>query len=565
MALEATNPIAQTFTIESKSVGSLPGVFLTQIGVYFKNKSSTLGAFCVVVQCNNGVPDTSKRMGSGHLLPGQILTSSDASAETVFRFQEPLMLQTDKAYAFYVYPDNNTPDFDMWVAEVGGKDVLTGQSVTTQPYSGVLFISSNGDTWTPIQTQDLKFNLYIAQFPVSTGKAVFRNDNIDFATLDLSSTGGIYRKTTSNPIFIGDIVYAANATNLTQILTDTTKYPVGFVTYVDEGRGTLNIRSNGKFSNTAYRNIRVYRTSDYANVQLITTDNLIANAIISTLDDIAYNAIVPKFKLNEPVGTYTDFNYYGTSNSTYTSALAKDTSANKVSNHDLKEFRDYERIVRSYSNEVATGGYGTKGTSTYEINLYTSSQYMTPVLDLSTKTIDYISNQINNDDTNEYTRYGNGKSKYISRTVVLDTVAEDLKVWVTGYRPAGTNIKVYGKFLNSQTDTDLFDNKPWTELTYLNNMGLIFSSPKDYEDYKDYQFGVSTSAIRPTSPINTIGYLDTVGDTGNGVVPGTLAYFDAANVKYWGFDTFSIKILLLSTDGANFPTMRDVRAVALQV
>lgn len=566
MALEATNPIAQTFTIDASSVGNLPGVFLTQIGVFFKNKSSSLGAFCVVVQTNNGVPDTSKRMGSGHLYPKDILVSEDGSAETIFKFQEPLMLQTDKPYAFYVYPDNNTPDYDMWCAEIGGKDILTGQAVTQQAYSGVLYISSNGNSWTAVQTQDLKFNLYIAQFPVSTGKVTFRNDKIDFITLDLSSSGGIFRKDNNVPIYIGDIVYAANATNLTQTLTDANTYPRGFVKYIDESRGVLQIKnSNGKFDSTAYKNLRIYRTSNYSNLQLITSSNLIANVTVLSVDDIPYNAVVPKFKINEPIGTYVDFKYYGTSNTSYSPSLTRETSGTAISNQDLFEFRDYERVIRSYSNEVTTGTYGTKGTSTYEIGLYTSSQYLSPVLDLSTKTIDYITNYINNDDTNEHTRYGNARSKYISKTVVLDAVAEDLRVWVTGYRPPGTNIKVYGKFLNSQTDSEIFDTKPWTELSYLDGLGAIYSSPKDFEDYKEYRFGVPSATSRPSTPVNTVSYLDSIGDAPNGISVGTLTYYTSAGVIHRGFDTFSIKIAIFSSDGANFPTMRDVRAVALQV
>jgi hypothetical protein len=570
MALETTNPIAQTFSIDSKSLGGLPGVFLTGIGIFFKNKSSTLGAFCVVVQCTNGVPDTSKRMGSGHLYPSQILTSDDASAETIFYFQEPLMLASDSMYAFYVYPDNNTTDFDIWVSEIGGKDTLTGQNVTQQPYSGVLYISSNGDSWTAVQSQDIKFNLYAANFPVSTGKVVFRNDNIDFCRLNM--TTGIFRKNSSTPINIGDLVYAANATDFT-VLTDTTKFPFGRVTYVDEVAGDLYIRSNGKFTNASvtpasanFGNLRIFRPPSEGDPTLLTETYRIANAAISVLDDIVYNAVVPRFRMNEPIGTAADYSYKGTANSSYSGgAFAKDSNFVKVYNQDLAELRDYERVLRSYSNEVATGSYGTKGNSTYEIDLYTNSQWLSPVIDLSTKTINYITNQINNDTTNEHTRYGSSRSKYISRTVVLDTVAEDLKVWVTGYRPAGTNIYVYAKFLNSQVDSDLFDTKPWTQLEYLNNLGTIFSSPKNFEDYKEYQLGVPAASTRPTSPVDTIAYADSVGDVTKDIPAGTLTYYNSSGALFRGFDTFSIKIVLVSDTTANFPTMRDVRAVALQM
>jgi hypothetical protein len=568
MALESSNPIAQSFTVKTASTEGLPGVYLTKIGVYFKSKSSTAGAYLAVVECNNGVPNTARRVGSAFKISSDILISDDSSAETQFEFDVPLMLQTDKEYAFYVYPEFTNTDYEMWVSEVGGVDKVTGQSITQQAYSGVLYISSNGTTWNAVQTQDMKFNLYVAQFPISDGTIVFRNAKTDFITLDLTSaSGGIYRKSASNPIQVGDIVYAANATSLSSILTTNNSiYPVGYVKYINEVTGTLYIgRSNGWFSNTTYRNIRFYRTPDYSNTSYITSTYLIANAIIQTVDDIPYNAVVPKYKITEPSGTYIETSYYGTSNTTYTSPSTKDTLATNPHVEDLYEFRDYERVIRSYSNERAAGSYGTKGTSTYQVRLLTNSRFLSPVIDLYTKSFDYIKNVINNDDTNEYTRYGSGKSKYISKTVVLDTVAEDIRIYVTGYRPVGTNIKVYVKALNSQVDATLFDSRPWTELEYLNNGSALYSSPRDYEDYKEYVFGVSQSTARPTSPVNTIAYQDPIGDSPNGIPPGILTYYSEDGVQYRGFDMFSIKILLMSSDGVNYPSMRDVRAVALQM
>jgi len=56
-------------------------------------------------------------------------------------------------------------------------------------------------------------------------------------------------------------------------------------------------------------------------------------------------------------------------------------------------------------------------------------------------------------------------SRYISKTVVLadGQDAEDLVVFLTAYRPQGTNIQVYGKVLNA-TDSDPFDDKSWTPM-----------------------------------------------------------------------------------------------------
>lgn len=564
------NPVAQTFTLAGAETAGLPGLFLTQIGVYFKTKSSTVGCYLAVVETDNGVPNASRRLGSGRLYSSDISVSNDSSAETIFTFEYPLMLSSDKTYAFYVMPDGSNPDYNMWVSEVGGKDILTGEIINQQPYAGTLYVSSNGDSWTPVESQDLKFNLYVAQFNGTTGTAVFANRTDDYISLDVSATGGIVRKTTGVPISHGDIVYAANSSNLNEVLTSNVSiYPAGIVNYIDEVAGILYLeKSNGLFNNTSFKNIRFYRSPDISNTSYISNTYLIANATILTIDDIYYEAFVPKFTLTEPSGTYTKSLFFGTSNTTYASPSTKDTVGFNAPNESLYEFKDFQRSIKSYSNERAIGGFGSKGTTTYEIQLTSLSPYQSPAIDLAAKNFNFIHNRINNDYTNEHTRYGNALCKYISKTVILDSISEDFKVWITGYRPVGTDIKVYVKFLNSNSDTESFDSKDWSLLSYLNNGDALYSSPQDRNDYKEYSFGLQQFAARPTiseADSTYIAYGDSVGDVGNDVQPTTLTYYDRNDVQHRGFNSFAIKIVLLSEDNALYPDMRDVRSVALMV
>jgi len=573
------NPIAQTFTITGTQAAGLPGIYLTKIGVFFKKKSATYAAMCYICETTNGVPDVSKIVGGAFLLPATVNISEDSSAETLFEFTPPVMLSADKEYAFYVYPDGNSPDYEMWVSEVGGTDKLTNKAVTSQPYPGVLYVSSNGRSWVPTLTQDIKFNLYRAKFTTNNGKLVMRNAKDEFLSLNLEgATGGIFRKTSGVPIQVGDIVYAANATNLTSILTtNNTIYPLAYVKSVDEVAGILFLEnSNGRFTNGTngsttgdYRNLRIYRTPDPANTQYITETYRVANATISTIDDIKYHGFVPKFKMVEPTGSYISTEYYGTSNTTVTATTpnTKDGTATIPDNESLREYRDFERTVKSYSNEVRLGTFGTKGTATYEINMVSYSPYVSPVVSFKARTFNYIENIINNDDTNEWTKFGKSKSKYISKTVILDNPAEDLVVYVTGYRPKGTNIKAYVKFFNADSDPSNFDAKVWTELSYLNDGELIFSSPNNLEDYKEYTFGPPKANARPSGTANNTlyGYSDTIGDVAKDIPAGTLTYYDESDAIYRGFNMFGIKLVLLSDEGAKYPTMRDVRAIALQM
>lgn len=543
---DGNDPIGQSFIINSDKTVAIPGIYLTQIGTYFKSKSQTLGITCVVVSMTAGVPDVSKILGRCHLSSAQVVTSENSSSETIFTFESPILLQSDSQFAFYLMPDGDNPDYEVWISEVGGNDILTGRSINSQPYVGVMFVSSNGRSWNAIQSSDLKFKLYRARFLSQTATAVFTNEQDDYLTLS-----NLIRTNTGNPIEVGDVVYSANIANPSQTMTDTALKPFGIVQYVDELNNIMYLdNSNGLFNNTVFKNIRVYRVPEIGNPAFITPTYLVANGVINTVDDIIYHGLVPKFNLLEPIGTLFTMNFLGSANST--GGYSKDITPLAVKNEALFELNDYERVLRSYSNEVADGGY-TDGSATFTVNFQTASPYLSPVIDLGSKTFNFIKNRINNDLTNENTRYGNALNKYISKNVILTQEAEDLLVYVTGYRPAGTDIVVYGKFLN-ESDQDLFDNKEWTLLEHQTD--YLYSSPQDRDDYKELIYGVFSGN---TVVNQTTAYLD----------PATtpediITYYDEAGGVYQGFSNFCIKIVLISDDPVKIPMMRDVRAIALQ-
>lgn len=543
------DPVGETFVIQDTASIQVPGVYLTQIGVFFKSKSSSLGITCVVAQTTAGYPDASKIIGRSYLYPSQVSTSTDSSAETVFTFETPILLQSDLTYAFWCEPDGSNPDYEIWISEVGGTDKITGAAITQQPYSGVMVVSSNGKSWNIIQSSDIKFKLYRARFTAASGTAIFANEKNEFLT-----TSYIYRANTANPVQVGDVVYSANSANLSQVYTNTTSFPFATVKAIDELNNVIYLEnSNGKFSNTTYANIRIYRVNDTTNSALITANNLIANAVISTVDDLTYHGVVPKFAFLEPIGTNVTLTFSGTSNSS-----VYDSSSTFVKNESLFEFTDYERVIKSHSNEVALGGF-TNGSTSFSVNLRTNNEFVSPVVDLSAKTFNFVRNLINNDDSNEYTRYGAAKNKYISRNVVLNQEAEDLIVYITGYRPYGTNIQVYGKFLNS-ADNENFDNKPWTLLEYKDGMDVVYSSPQDAEDYREYRFGLP---VGNTVALQQNAYSDPLASAPDPV--NILTYYDTNGTPYTGFSTFGIKIVLLSDNPVKIPTLRDVRGIALQM
>lgn len=555
------DPVGQTFVVNDTVAVGVPGIYLTEIGVYFKKKSSTLGATLKVCPTTAGVPDVDRIISSCYLRSDQITVSDDASAETRFKFEFPGLIQSDQTYFFFVEPDGSNPDYEIWISDVGGSDITTGRAITQQPYSGIMYVSSNGKSWTPVQSTDIKFKLYRAKFKSSSASIVFSNDNDDYF-----SVNSISRKTSGVPPQVGDVVYSTNSVNGTVLVSNSTvTFPYGVIQYIDELNGSIYLdQSNGRFSNTVNPKINIYRVSDRSNTSLIIESNRVANANILTINDPAYHGIVPRFNILEPQGTTVTATYVGTSNSS--SSFLKDGSSVNITNGTLYEYDDYERVLRSYSNEVAAGSYGINGTSTFVVTMTTTNEYVSPVIDLSSKTFNIIQNRINFDANNEHTRYGNALNKYVSKTVFLNQESEDLLVYLTGHRPSGTDIYVYAKFLNSAVDSQLFDRKDWTLLEFKNDLSYVYTS-KDQTDYREYVYGVPIAAARPAAPLANTAYLDsTAFTTSGGITPSNvLTYYDDEGRLIRGFNVFALKFVLLSTSPVLLPTVRDIRAVALQV
>jgi hypothetical protein len=228
-----TKPIAQTFYISGSGNSNAPGsgVFVTRIDVYFKSVSATDSITLEIRQTDNGIPtssiipfasrtiDPNKSPPRRDMLFGyststksvyradQIsgvpnlfqfpIASDTASIPTAFEFETPVFLESNKSYAFVLRSEGGGNDYVVWTAdftggtilETGyapsqitvnnsslvttGTDVTTGTQVSNNNDTGDLFLSSNDRTWDPIITEDIKFELFIADFTSSTGQAYF--------------------------------------------------------------------------------------------------------------------------------------------------------------------------------------------------------------------------------------------------------------------------------------------------------------------------------------------------------------------------------------------------------
>jgi hypothetical protein len=529
-------PIAQSFLISVPDRSS--GMFITKAGLYFNKKDPNLGVTVYLLEMDANFPDSSKIVGKSYLTSASVNVSATAATETQFSFDHPTFLANGKEYALMVHPDANSPEYEIWMAQIGQSDVVTDEQVFSSPYSGTVFISGNARTWTAVQDEDMKFNIYRASFTVGSGTAVLNNEDDEYLTVD-----GFTKANSSFNIEAGDVVYTQNSSGDLQLAnTD----PVGYIQFIDVANNELHLDAsiNGGFATNTV--IEIHRPSEDGNTAAISNTSLIANATISTINDLDYHAVVPRFATMIPARTSLTFDFKGTNN-TYTT----DSAYRSVIAEIEKEFFDWPRAAISKSNEV--DNMASAKSSFYRGNLSTASEYVSPVIDLTRKSGLFIENKINNDVTNEDTRYGNALSRYLSRNIVLrdGQEAEDLKVYIGAYRPVNTDIKVYVK-IHNQEDNEGFDDKAWT-LMDVSSGSALYSATLDIEDFREYEYEFPT-----TAPVATAGFK-------NAANQNIVEYSTVSGSRFVGFKTFSIKIVLLSSNPVLVPRLNDLRAIALQV
>ena len=120
--------------------------------------------------------------------PYEINTSTSGRVATPIFFDTPVFLKTNYSYCIIVRPDPKNLDCRVFTARLGETDIQTGSRITSQPHSGILFVSANELTWRQQQEEDLKFNLYFADFGTNqTGTAVLKNKNVEYLSVSNTS------------------------------------------------------------------------------------------------------------------------------------------------------------------------------------------------------------------------------------------------------------------------------------------------------------------------------------------------------------------------------------------
>jgi hypothetical protein len=226
---------------------------------------------------------------------------------------------------------------------------------------------------------------------------------------------------------------------------------------------------------------------------------------------------------------------------------------------------------------------------------------------------------------------GNGyyaASRYICKNVVLaeGQDAEDLLLYMSAYRPVGSNFNVYGKFLNG-SDSDAFSTKSWSQMVESPTSYALFSSSINRNDVVELQYDLPLSVMidvsgAGTSSNTTVTVADSskysngtfvyLADNSNakfnvrqisgiansstltlatnasftsanvtvGYIPSILTqtdaflydrnnnisrYVNSTDIVFDTYKTFAVKVVPVSNNGITVPIMTNIRCVALQV
>jgi hypothetical protein len=439
------DPLAQTFLVQNPG-----GAMITKVDVYFATKDPSIPVRIQIRETDNGYPSkVIVPFSEISLNPSQVNVSSNGSVPTTFNFPTPIHLRNKGEYALVVMSDSNK--YTMWISQMGEKEVQTGGFISAQPYTGVLFKSQNGSTWTAEQMQDMKFTLYRAKFDTSIVAEVDLVNDI-LPTQELKDNP--FETTTGS----GTIIVTHHTHGL----------PTGSYVRLSVPDGTYHGISSTLLNQT-HRVTRIDYTKYSITVNgTASATGLTGGGSVKATRNVQFNQIHPQ--IEELLLPDTDIEY------TLQAVSGKSLDGAEVAYQFDEDFVDITpnqsnffespRLVASQINENVNL-QGTKS-MVLRARLSTRNDAVTPMLDLHRTSALVIENIINNQDEANITyvdeqepHTGTAAAKYMTKKVRLVNPGTGLYVSFDANVPQASTVNVYYK-TGKSAESLLFELKPWT-------------------------------------------------------------------------------------------------------
>jgi hypothetical protein len=499
------DPLAQTFLISPAQYPQ--GIFVEKLRVCFKSKDDSIPVTLQLRPTVNGYPSSTVvyPYGSVTLTPDKVKVTdspdlNDDNKYTDFVFDSPVyMLPGEHSFVLL----SNCNKYEAYVAEVGKLDLVSGSQISEQPYGGSFFQSQNGSTWTADQNLDIMFRIFKKVHSNSTATAQFLidapNANLAYDVVHAITSEVTMANTLINYSFASEKDINGGMTSFKNI-NSKEDYTM------DDGDGRRVL--NGSTGNTTFILKATMSTRNPDVSPIIDTTRFGAIFVENSINDL------PLSNSNFVITTL-GTGYTGNTGVTITGGGGSGANAYAVANTTTGN-------ITAIIVDVPGSGYTTSPTITIAAP---------PVTGGNTTAVAVYNGEDKKSD-------GNAKVRYITRRVTLADGFDsgDLRVYLTAYKPSGSNIHVYYKIL-SGSDSDIFDNKSYQLMTQLGNPNFASTNKTDYRELA-FAPGVNNTAN------NTVSY--TSGST-----------------AFNSFKTFAIKVVMTSNETVDVPKVRDLRAIAL--
>jgi hypothetical protein len=510
------DPLGQTFLVDPTA--NPQGFHLSSVDVYFKSKSSTVPVTMEIRRTVNGYPEAIRTIPFSEciLAPEQVIiqgggtnsTNDAIQPATTFNFANPIHL-TPGEYAIVLVSQSN--EYQVYVSEMG-KTILGGTTkVDKQPYLGSLFYSQNASTWEPDQNKDLKFKIRRANFE-STGTAEF--------TIQDPATVSDYQTLFTNVSTVlptgTNVVWKAKAYNQDTTF-DTDWAPFNVLTDINYSYLKRLAAASGIGGTPSLR----------LQASLTTT-----NSKVSPVIDAASLSVVTA--LNSINNDYSTESYYA--QIVFDGASAVDPSANSIT-YSTHGYVTGDLLVYNANGGTVIGGL-TDGASYYAIRTGADTIKLATTLTLAYAgtPIDITLDGVGASHSLKKPTKSGGSAlaRYITKPINLASgfEASNLAVTVDINKPSGTDVKVYYRTLPTEKTTPISD-----EYWILMNLESSVPSSSSNYDFREHRYFPS-------------GAFDDYGVPQDNPISAR-------------FNTFQIKIVMLSTSEASTPRLRDLRIIAL--
>jgi hypothetical protein len=621
------DPIAQSFKVDIGSFGRVSGTggFITKIDLFFASKDPVQPCMVEIRELDSvsGYP-TPKVVPYSRvtLSPSSINTSDDGSKPTPVYFPSPVFVENGKSYTITIIPGGGSPNYSVWIARIGDNDLVSGNRIAAQPATGMLFASSNDSTYTALQTEDLKFTIYFANFSTSvSGYVIFKNEAKDYLTISNTTASTsfttmgeeVHGETYLKGTFVAGQGLTGNVAAGLSFAQGMVSGATGTITYLSTANGEVrlrNVSTTAKFkggeairfrlasisgtiagNSTGGIKFATYPKGRISHNDTVSGSNTlihIANVSFANSGSATGTSANNRFFLSNrwikgqstsDVGKIVSLDtlkadlvcikgdYISPSNTSIipygkfspsTSTRDSDYSLINMNNDTIFSARRFVVSRSVESNTSLSSSTMKDGSLEVKLDLATNNRYASPVFDTSRISAIIVQSLINNSTTGEANAISGGSAT--ARYITRRVTLDEGQ--------DAEDLKVYfDGYRPSGSNFNVYykvinseDSDSFDKSRWI-AMDIDNSSTaySSSEDRSDFQeFSFSV----PSYPTGAGPFHS--GLFGNSSPTNVLCYRNSLGAFYSGFKYFAIKIVLTGSNTTNPPRIRNLRCIALQ-